>query len=124
MVDNNTSMIAESEYVFQEKAMQLMQNFFEINDTSLLKIGNLGYQTSLLTHAMRDGTFHRDALFNEQFLISASQNSTLYNWAKTVNYDISLSTPAHYDIGFKISINELKRISSVESDDKSVSTMV
>ena len=124
MVDNNTSMIAESEYVFQEKAMQLMQNFFEINDTSLLKIGNLGYQTSLLTHAMRDGTFHRDALFNEQFLISASQNSTLYNWAKTVNYDISLSTPAHYDIGFKISINELKRISSVESDDSSVSTMI
>lgn len=59
MVDNNTSMIAESEYVFQEKAMQLMQNFFEINDTSLLKIGNLGYQTSLLTHAMRDGTFHK-----------------------------------------------------------------
>jgi len=114
--------IAESEYVFDEKAMQLMQNFFEINDTSLLKAGNLGYQTSLLTHAMRDGTFHRDALFNEQFLISASQNSTLYNWAKTLDYDISLATPSHFDIGFRISLAELARVSNVNTEDNSIAT--
>lgn len=104
--------IAESQYVFDEKALMLAKRFFNVEETSLLKVGNFGYQVALHSSAMRDGTFHRDMLHNEQFLISANLNSTLYNWAKTLDYPINLATPAILPVAFRVPTNDLEKLAT------------
>lgn len=114
MADQISTELAENEYVFQEKALQLASKFFKIEDTSLLKVGTLGYTTALATHMMRDGVFHRDMLLNEQFLISANLNSTLYNWAKTLDHNIDLAVPSNIPIAIKVPIRELESLAKAE----------
>lgn len=115
MVADDTMVIAESQYTFDNKALQLAENFFDIEDVSLLKVGTFGYTTAVLSHIMRNGVFHRDMLYNEVFLVSANLNSTVYNWAKILDSSIELATPSRMDISLKVPIEDLERISTASS---------
>jgi hypothetical protein len=108
--------IAESQHLFSNKALQLSERFFPIEDTSLLKVGAFGYQTALAAHMMRDSTFHRNMLYNEFFLTNSKLNSTVYNWAKMLDYDIDLATPSVLPVLLKISIADLKRIATTDGN--------
>jgi hypothetical protein len=110
-----TRIIAESETVFQERALEIAQNFFDVSSTSQLKIGSFGYVTGLASHIMRDSTFHRDMLYNEFFLVSASLNSTLYNWAKTLDYPINLATPSRFPVAIKFPISSIEAAATLTS---------
>lgn len=122
MATSTTTSITESEYLFQEKSLRLAQKFYSINDISLLKTGMFGYTTALNAHAMRDSAFHRDVLFNEFFLINANLNGTLYNWAKTLNYDISLAVPSKMPIAIKLPVNEIEKIATDSSSGNATKT--
>lgn len=106
------TVIAESQYVFDDRALQLAERFFSVPDTSLLKVGTFGYTTSLMSHIMRDSTFHKNMLHNEFFLTSANLNSTLYNWSKVLDYNIELATPSTLPILIKLNLNQLQKIAS------------
>ena len=105
------NIISESEYLANERSLRLAEKFFDIEDVSLLKVGTFGYITSLFSQVMRDSVFHRDMLFNEVFLTNATLNSTVHNWAKLVDEDISLAEPARMDVAFTITLNDLEKAS-------------
>lgn len=110
-----TNVIAESQYVFDNKALQIAQNFFDIEDVSLLKVGTFGYTTAVLSNIMRNSVFHRDMLYNEVFLVSANLNSTLYNWSKILDQNIDLAAPASMEIALKLAIDDIERLSTTNS---------
>lgn len=107
--------IAESQYVFDEAALKLSEKFFKVEDTSLLKVGTFGYLTALNSHAMRDSTFHRNMLYNEFFLTNSNLNSTLYNWAKMLDYNIELAHPSQVPILIKLNLDRIQDIASVST---------
>ena len=109
---NDTTTIAESSYVFNNAALQLSENFFDVEDVSLLKVGMFGYSTSVMSHIMRNSVFHRDQLYNEMFLVSANLNSTLYNYSKILNSNVELATPSQLPIAIKISLEDLQNIAT------------
>lgn len=113
-MSENINTIAESEYRFNEQALKLSKNFFNIEDTSMLKVGMFGYVTSIFSHMMRDTTFHRDMLYNEFFLNKASLNSTLYNWSKILNHPLNLVQPARLDVVLKLRLSDLHRYSTTD----------
>lgn len=113
---NTINNIAESEYVFQEEYLKLASKFLPVEDISMLKAGMFGYTTSVLAHVARDGVFHRNMLYDEFFLTRARLNSTLYTWAKTLNKEISLASPARMDVAFKMSVKELQDIAAPQAN--------
>lgn len=113
-VNGSTHTIAESEYVFTEQALALAGNFLPLGDASMLKSGMFGYTTAVMAHMARDSTFHRDMLYDEFFLTRARLNSTLYTWAKTLNKEISLATPARMDVVFKMPLIELQSLAKLQ----------
>jgi hypothetical protein len=112
---NETTTIAESSYIFNDAALKLSENFFEVEDVSLLKVGMFGYTTSVLSSIMRNSVYHRDQLYNEMFLVSANLNSTLYNYSKILNGSVELATPSQMPVAIKISLDDLQNIATASS---------
>ena len=110
--DSFDATISESQYVFDNAALQLSEKFFNVADTSLLKVGTFGYTTALNSYAMRDSVFHRDMLYNEFFLTNSNLNSTLYNWAKMLDYNIELAQPAQVPILIKLNLDKIQQIAT------------
>lgn len=112
---NYESVIAESSHIFDNKALQLAERFFVIEDTSLLKVGSFGYNTAINSNMMRDATFLMNMHYNEFFLTSSRLNSTVYNWAKMLDYDVDLSTPAMIPAGIKLNLEDLERAATISA---------
>ncbi|BDH16470.1 MAG: hypothetical protein [Bacteriophage sp.] len=110
--DSFDATISESQYVFDNAALQLSEKFFNVADTSLLKVGTFGYTTALNSYAMRDSVFHRDMLYNEFFLTNSNLNSTLYNWAKMLDYNIESAQPAQVPILIKLNLDKIQQIAT------------
>lgn len=123
-LNNLTNNISESEYTFNEKALQLANNFFDVNDVSMLKTGMFGYMTSMFSHMMRDSTYHRNMLYNEFFLTKASLNSTLYNWSKMLNHPLELASPAKINVMLRMDINDLLSISEDSIEDPNIKKVI
>lgn len=121
---NEVTTIAESSYIFNDAALKLSENFFDVEDVSLLKVGMFGYTTSVMSNIMRNATYHRDQLYNEMFLVSANLNSTLYNYSKILNSNVELATPSQMQVAIKISLDDLQNISTASASADNTSEYV
>lgn len=115
--------ISESQHSFNNNALQIAERFIKIEDTSLLKVGSFGYITSLFSNIMRNSVFHRDMLYNEIFLVSSNLNSTLYNWAKILDFDIELASPSSMDIAITLPISSIEDLATASSSGSKIFTI-
>lgn len=121
---NEVTTVAESSYIFNDAALKLSENFFDVEDVSLLKVGMFGYTTSVMSSIMRNSVYHRDQLYNEMFLVSANLNSTLYNYSKILNSNVELATPSQMQVAIKISLDDLQNIATASASADNTSEYV
>jgi len=81
----------------------------DINDVNLnmLKSGIFGYINEINAHEIKNAIYHRNILYDEHFLNSASFPSSIYNFAKLYNVPIRMAEPARMDVVLTIRKTDL-----------------
>ena len=83
-----------SVYGAEEALLDLADTYLEPGSYSTLKSGFLGYMTDSMARVSAEGVHHRNALYGENFLNTASLPRSIYNYAKIYDYLISQATPS------------------------------
>ena len=109
--------INSTSYSVYDHWIRLATKYFQINTSqedsvnynniSLLKAGLFGYFNEIASHEIKNAVFHRNVLYDEHFLNSASFPESIYNFAKLYNVPISTAHPAHMLVNLVIKKDEL-----------------
>lgn len=113
--------VNQTTYDIQENWLKLAAKYFNINldilktnDTdiensniSLLKAGLFGYVNEIIANEVKNSVAHRNVLYDEFFINTASFPESIYKFAKTYNVPISLATPAHMLVTLAVRKNDL-----------------
>lgn len=99
--------ISPSAYDTKDKILDIGKNFLKLEDISLLNTSLFGYITEAMTEIARDGIFHRDTLYNEQFLNTARFPKSIYNKAKLYDYNVGFAQPAYMKVAFAIRLSDI-----------------
>lgn len=78
----------------QDALLDLADHYLKPGEYSTLKSGLFGYMTTSMAKVAAEGAFHRDTLYRENFLNTASLPRSIYNYAKIKNYAVGMSTPS------------------------------
>jgi hypothetical protein len=93
MADNIT--VNPSTYSIYDKILNgIGSKYLDIENNDILKAGELGYMTEVMAMIARDGIIHRNLMYNESFLNTASIPKSIYNWAKMFQVDVNKARPA------------------------------
>lgn len=84
-------------------------------ELSLLKTGFFGFTNEVMAQSVKNASFHRNLLFKELSLNTASVPENIYNFAKLYNYNIPMATPA--DMRIRITIEKGSLIKNSTYDD-------
>lgn len=103
---NNTT------YYIHEDWFEVVRKYFNVNSDdvqsiSMLKTGLFGYNQEIMANEIKNNVWHRNIIYDEHFLNTASFPESIYNFAKTFNYDIDFALPSHCRINFAISKEDL-----------------
>ena len=79
-------------YNAESALLDLADTFLEPGSYSTLKSGFLGYLTASMARVAAEGAYHRNVLYRENFLNTASLPASIYNYAKIYDYPVSLAT--------------------------------
>lgn len=77
------------------------------SEISLLKTGLFGYLNEIMAQEVKSSVAHRNVLYNEHFLNSASFPESIYNFAKAYNVPISIAQPSHMQVNLAIRKTDL-----------------
>lgn len=102
-----TNVISEVSYDYSEKFLELANKYFNLNNVSTLKVGMFGYHNEVHSYLMKNTVFHRNMLYNEYFLNTASLHSSIYNWAKILEEPVYLAQPSKIQVAFSFNLNDL-----------------
>ena len=139
---NSVITVGSTSYDIKEKWLLMASGFFNIDSgnittnineqqdkLSLLKAGLFGYINEINAHEIKNAVYHRNVLYDELFLNSASFPNSIYNFAKLYNVPIQLARPASMNIILTIRKEDLLSMPSrrvISSDtvnaDKSLRT--
>ena len=89
-----TSSFDPSVYRAEEALLDLADHYLEPGSYSTLRSGLLGYMTASMARVAAEGAYHRDVLYRENFLNTASMPRSIYNFAKVYDYAVGTATPA------------------------------
>src|SRR5699024_6869389 len=119
--------IGSTSYDIKDKWLVMASGFFNIdtgnistntdlNDDrlSLLKAGLFGYINEINAHEIKNAIYHRNVLYDETFLNSASFPSSIYNFAKLYNVPIQMARPSSMNIVLTIRKSDLLEMPSRE----------
>jgi hypothetical protein len=93
-VAENPIIISSSPYEIQDKMRELQKVYYGLEEEDTLKAGFLGYSNEVMSLIARNGVFHRDSLYDEYFLNTASLPKSIYNKAKTYDTEVANAKPA------------------------------
>lgn len=110
-----TPTISEVSYNYDEQFMELAREFFKIEDVSTAKTGMFGYSTLIASHIAKDAAFHRNMLYKEFFLNTATMKSSIFNWARLLDYNIEFARPSSLQVALKLNTAKLMRLPSVSA---------
>lgn len=110
-----TPTISEVSYNYDEMFLDLARDFFKIEDISTAKTGMFGYVTGISSHIAKDAAFHRNMLYKEFFLNTASMKNTIFNWARLLDYSIDLAKPSMTQVALKLNASRLMTLPSTSS---------
>jgi len=86
--------ITPSVFGAQEGMLALADTFLKPGSYSTLRSGLFGYMTAGMSQIAAEGVYHRNVLYRENWLNTASLSRSIYNAAKQYEYPIALATPA------------------------------
>lgn len=103
---NNTT------YYIQEDWFETIRKYFNIasddeESINMLKSGLFGFNTEIFSNEIKNNVYHRNIIYDEHFLNTASFPESLYNFAKMYNYNIEFARPSHCRINFAITKEDL-----------------
>lgn len=104
----STTNISDLSYDFETKFLDIASKYYKLADISTLKLGMFGYSTEVLAHIAKDGTFHRNFLYNEYFINTANLYTSVYNWAKILEQPIDLAQPSKIIAALTIPIDAVE----------------
>ena len=99
--------IAKKHYAIDEESLKMADEDLDASEVNLLKAGMFGYNNEIMAQEVKAATAHRNVLYDEYFINSASFPQSIYKFAKTYNVPISTSTPARMKIKLAIRKNDL-----------------
>jgi len=106
-VGNQLVNIGSTSYDIQERMIEISKKFYNIDEINLLKTGFFGYTNEIMSDIAKNGVWHRNFLYNELFLNTANLTSSVYNWAKMLDENIQLASPARMNILFTVGKQEI-----------------
>ena len=126
--ENSIIKVASTSYSVQDKWFEVAKKYFEIDDNdelniNLLKAGLFGYNNEIMSNEIKNGVYHRNVLYDEHFLNTASIPKSIYNFAKIQNALVGTATPATMKatLGIKkddmINSSKFKKVSSTGLSD-------
>lgn len=130
--DINTSALIDinnTSYYIQEDWFEVIRKYFNVNpddseSISMLKTGLFGFNAEILSNEIKNNVYHRNIIYDEHFLNTASFPESIYNFAKIYNYDVDFATPSHCRINFAIRREDLINNKFREEVDVEVGTVV
>jgi hypothetical protein len=109
-----SNVISSSNYDIEEKLLDLAGNFFDTTEVSTLKTGMLGFSIASFSQISRENIFHRNMLYKERFLNSASLPSSIYQFAKLYNYSVVSAVPSRSTASIAVPLDYL--VSEMEAN--------
>src|SRR5699024_6594263 len=119
--------IGSTSYDVKDKWFNMATKFFEIDTEntpidenededliSLLKAGLFGYINEINSHEVKNAIYHRNVLYDELFLNTASIPMSIYNFAKLYNVPIQMAKPANFKVDFVIRKDDVLKLPSKE----------
>ena len=108
------SNISDVSYDYDEMFLALAKNFFNLEDTSTAKTGMFGYTTGIGSHIAKDATFHRNMLYNEFFLNTATLKSSLFNWSRILDHNVEFASPSSMQVALRLDAQRLMSVASAQ----------
>lgn len=104
--------INNSSYNIQEDWFQIARKYFDVSSDdeqsiNFLKAGLFGYNNEIMANETKNNVYHRNIIYDEHFLNSASFPESIYNFAKTFNYVVDMARPSQVRINFAIRKEDL-----------------
>jgi hypothetical protein len=90
----------------------MARDYFKIEDISTAKTGMFGYVTGIASHIAKDAAFHRNMLYKEFFLNTATMKNSIFNWARLLDYNIEFAKPASLQVALKLNTTKLMKLPS------------
>ncbi|QQO92559.1 hypothetical protein CPT_Machias_182 [Staphylococcus phage Machias] len=119
--------IGSTSYDVKEKWFNMASKFFEIDTEntpiddneneeliSLLKAGLFGYINEINSHEVKNAIYHRNVLYDELFLNTASIPMSIYNFAKLYNVPIQMATPANFKVDLVVRKEDILKLPTKE----------
>ena len=97
-----------SVYGAEEALLDLADTYLEPGSYSTLKSGFLGYMTGSMARVAAEAVHHRNTLYHENFLNTASLPRSIYNYAKIYDYTVGLATPSQCRVLVGFYLDEIK----------------
>lgn len=109
MSDQSIIKINNTSYNIEEDWLGVAKKYFNMDDNSLnlLKSGLFGYTNEIASNEIKNNTYHRNVLYDEHFINTASMPQSIYNFAKLYNYSVDTATPSHMRINFSVRKSDL-----------------
>ena len=107
--ENSLINVDQTSYNLEEKWLQVAAKYFNINtdliitndddksnsEVNMLKAGLFGFVNEVMANEIKNSTAHRNTLYDEFFINTASFPESIYRFAKAYNVPISLPQPSH-----------------------------
>ena len=103
-----TTGFSPSVFGAEQALLDLADHYLEPGSYSTLKSGLLGYMTGAMARVAAEGAHHRNVLFRENFLNTASLPRSIYNYAKIYDYPVGLATPASCKVLIGLYLDEVR----------------
>ena len=107
--ENAIIKVDQTTYDIEEKWLNVAASYFNIKpealiandvDTSnsevnMLKAGLFGFVNEIMANELKNSVAHRNTLYDEFFINTASFSESIYRFAKAYNVPMSLANPSH-----------------------------
>jgi hypothetical protein len=110
-----TTGFSTSVYGAEEALLDLANTYLKPDSYSTLKTSLFGYITGSMARIAAESVHHRNVLYHENFLNTASLPVSIYNFAKIYDYPVGLATPSSCFILLGFYIDQLKACFGAET---------
>lgn len=112
VTDSSKIEIDSTSYSVQERWLDMAAKYFNVDienneSISMLKAGLFGYFNEIASNEIKNSTYHRNFLYDEHFLNSASAYRSIYNFAKLYDVPVDSAIPSRFTATMVISKEDL-----------------
>ena len=116
-IKNAELILPNDKYDIQDEWLnKIASKYFEEEDVNKLKVGLFGYLNEIMSTSVANDMFHKNFLMDEVFLNTASLERSIYNKAKSSNFEIPLAKPSKMKIGLALNVNDILKYGKVYID--------